>query len=117
MARCRLLRLGLVLGEGNVCHVCREDKEVIYYLFVQCSRIYRLWVKVAKLWGSNFVGACDVGISFDIWCYAILKDLRDLVWRMVFMALAWSIWRMRNRVIIRDETFDERYVLSYDNSM
>lgn len=49
----------------------------------------------------------DVGTSFDIWCYDIPKDLRDPVWKMAIMALAWSIWRIRNRVIFRMEAFSE----------
>lgn len=35
---------------------------------------------MAKLWDLNFVGAEDVGMSFDIWCQALPKGLRELIW-------------------------------------
>lgn len=85
--RGRLQRLGLVLEEGNTCHVCRVGKKKICHLFVHCGRTYKLWARVAKMWSLNFVRARDVGTNFDIWCHVIPKDLRAPFWRMTFVAL------------------------------
>lgn len=34
------------------------------HLFVNCSRVYRLWAKMAQLWDINFVGASDVASTY-----------------------------------------------------
>lgn len=47
--------------------------------------------KGVQMSGVNFVEACAVGICFEIWCYTFPNDLREPIWRMAFVALAWSI--------------------------
>lgn len=95
--------MSLVQEEESVCPVCGQAEEVNQYLFVHCARIYKLWAKVANLW--DLIG--DVVTCFNIWCHAIPKDPREPIWRMAFVALVWVIWKIRNRVIFRRETFDE----------
>lgn len=53
--------------------------EETHHLFVHCRRIYRMWLRVTKLWDINFVGACDVSTCFEIWTKVVLKGLRALI--------------------------------------
>lgn len=52
----RFYRLGLIQEKGKLCPICGEGREEGYHLFIHCSRIYRLWRKVARLWDLTFVG-------------------------------------------------------------
>lgn len=82
--RGRLHRLSLVQEEVNV---CGDDREESYYLFVHCSEVYRVWVRVTNMWEFNFMEAGNAGANFDVWCYAYSKGLREIIWKLAFVVL------------------------------
>lgn len=48
-----------------------------------------------------------MGTNLDIWFHALPRCQKMLIWQMAIIALVWSIWRMRIRVIFQRESFDE----------
>lgn len=56
----RLQCLGMVWEEGNVCPIFRFNIEESRHLFVQCARVYSVWVRVALLLNMNFVWVGDI---------------------------------------------------------
>lgn len=59
-----VFHFGLIQDEGSTCPICGEDREDIHHIFIQCSRIYRLWARVTNLWVLNFVGDRRCVIKF-----------------------------------------------------
>lgn len=59
-----------------------------------------------KLMGLKFCEAGDVTSCFHIWCHALPKGSRELIWKLEFVALTLVIWN-RNRIIFHQKVFDE----------
>lgn len=62
-----------------MCPMRGEDREERQHLFVHCGKVYRLWVRVAKMCELNFVGANNVGSNFDVWCHAHPKGPTEII--------------------------------------
>lgn len=106
----RLLQLGVIQEERNVCPICGDDKDESRRLFVQCVWVYRMWAKVVQLWGMNFVGARDIATTCDIWFHAISSGPKRLIWRVAFLAMLWAICKMRNRVVFWHRSHSRRHI-------
>lgn len=77
------------------------------HIFVHCGRVYMVWVRVAKLWHMNYVGAQDVVRNLEVWFNMFPKGQKSCIWQVACIALVWSIWRMRNHVVFQRDVFDE----------
>lgn len=76
VVRDRILKLGIVQTEGNVCPLCNEGVEDLKHIFVHCDRVYRVWARNLKLWNLNFVGVGDARTTFNFWFHTGLAKIK-----------------------------------------
>lgn len=79
---------GVIQKEGIGFPICGVDREESHHPFFHCSKMYRLWARVADLWDLAFFGVGDVPSKFDILCHGLPKENRDLMWKIPFVALS-----------------------------
>lgn len=87
VVRDRLQSLDIIHAEDNTCHLCEVGRENSRHLFIHCSCVYRLWSKVAGMWGLYYVGAEEVPTSFDVWCHMPVDGIKSTIWRITFLVL------------------------------
>ncbi|KAH1226713.1 putative ribonuclease H protein [Glycine max] len=88
------------------CPFCRSTDEIEGHLFFHCSKVIPVW------WASwswvNMVGVFPMNPKQHFLQHILGMNLgiRTNRWKWWWLALTWTIWRHRNRIIFANETFD-----------
>ena len=88
------------------CPFCRRVEEDASHLFIHCSKIQPLW------WDSmswiNLKGALPLSIKHLFMQYSFLQDAssRNRRWQYWWLAITWSTWQLRNKILFSGATFD-----------
>ena len=93
------------------CPFCRRVEEDAAHLFLHCDKILLLWWE-SMSW-VNILGAIPQHPRqhFSQHVEALGRGGRDNRWKCWWMALTWSVWQQRNKIIFSNETFDGNKLL------
>ena len=61
-----------------------------------------------SIWGVSWPIQADPVAFFKAWQDALPSSWCNKVWKMVFFAIIWSIWLMRNEMVFNNKDFDLR---------
>ncbi|KAL5170641.1 Lysine-specific demethylase JMJ25 [Glycine soja] len=88
------------------CPFCRRMEEDASHLFIHCSEIQPLWWE-SMSW-INFKGAMPLSTKHLFMQYSFLQDegRRNRRWQYWWLAITWSTWQLRNRILFSGVTFD-----------
>lgn len=62
-----------------MCAICAEEREDNRHSFLHCGRVYKMWARLAWIWGLNFVGLGDKGTNFDVWVHIMLWGTKMII--------------------------------------
>ncbi|KHN05438.1 Putative ribonuclease H protein, partial [Glycine soja] len=105
------LRRRQVMVNDMLCPFCRNKEEEAAHLFFSCSKILPLWweslswVNIATTMPQN---PRDHYMQHGIRAAEGKKYTR---WKCWWIALTWTIWQHRNKIIFQNATFDENKML------
>ncbi|RZB94304.1 Nucleolin 2 isoform G [Glycine soja] len=88
------------------CPFCGRMEEDASHLFIHCSKIQPLW------WDSmswiNLKGALPLSPKQLFMQYSFLQEdgRRNRRWQYWWLAITWTTWQLRNRILFSGATFD-----------
>lgn len=85
--------------------MCRIQAENVDHLFIHCDFSVNLWWRL--LGEFNIFSVIPRGVS-DIFLYHVGYEYegkkKKVLWNCSFLALLWTIWGLRNYIILQDKT-------------
>ncbi|KAG4919933.1 hypothetical protein JHK85_058214 [Glycine max] len=81
------------------------------HLFFHCSKVIPLWWELLS-W-VNYVDPFPQNPKqhFLQHIHGVTQGARGDRWRWWWLALTWSIWQQRNKIIFSDDTFDANKIM------
>ncbi|KAH1246079.1 ATPase family AAA domain-containing protein 1-A [Glycine max] len=86
-----------VMVNDNLCPFCSNNEEEAAHLFFNCSKILPLWWE--SLSWINLHGTGNVG------------GIKSTRWKCWWVALTWTIWQHRNKIVFQNEIFNGSKVM------
>ena len=95
----------------RTCLFCSSMEEDTGHLFFLCSKINPVWWKTLS-W-VNIVGPLPQNPKqhFLQHIFGVAQGVRGNRWRWWWLALTWSIWQQRNKILFSNDTFDANKIM------
>ncbi|XP_028113856.1 uncharacterized protein LOC114311884 [Camellia sinensis] len=97
LQRCRALSRDV----ENLCLFCKLEPESVDHLFLQCTEIWKVWSSLLQWWGVSWVIPATVDGVLLWWMGTKFKKSVERIWRLVPIAMLWSVWRLRNECVFK----------------
>ncbi|XVF77160.1 hypothetical protein PTKIN_Ptkin14bG0022800 [Pterospermum kingtungense] len=82
--------------------MCNSELESVPHLFFLCGYSRKIWEAWLCRWGIAWCFPAEP-VSFLLsWSYAIPNNGSNLIWRMGFFPIIWTIWLKRNELVFND---------------
>lgn len=93
----------------NLCPFCKLETESVDHILLHCSEIWKVWSSMLQWWGVSWVIPVIVDGVLLWWLGTKFKKLVMRIWRLVPIAMLWSVWRLRNDCVFKGSqpTMDE----------
>lgn len=104
LVRDKIFKLNLISTQLNICPFCSHFEEDI---FIHCQKTSLIWHKMVSFWDVSLVCPRSIFEFFEYWYYTNLLSRSILAWCVVFYAMAWSIWNVKNCIVFHQKIFDE----------
>ena len=85
------------------CVLCRGEEETVNHLLVHCVWVSSLWQLGLSLMGVCWVQPRKVHDVLVAWKRRMKKGLAFGVWKLIPLAIWWSVWKERNRRIFEGQ--------------
>lgn len=93
------------------CPLCRNEVEDAGHLFFHCRKVTPLWWE-SMSWVSQFhVFPKDPKMHFLQHALTTTSGSRARRWKWWWIAVTWTIWKQRNKIIFSNEDFDSNKVM------
>ena len=102
----QLARRGVMDWNLAVCTFCNAERESVSHLFFSCFISWKIWMYVCSLWELNWVMHKEPMVALLAWQHALPNKCCKVVWKMVFFAIIWSIWLLRNDLVFNGKAFN-----------
>lgn len=81
--------------------------ETVLHLFFECDFSYKVWMECLRWWGihSAFLNECRGHLFQFVGLIGTHKNNLQL-WKVVWFATIWEIWKMRNGRLFNDTEVD-----------
>ena len=86
------------------CVLCRKNGEDIDHILIYCQFAQELWIRLFTLFG--IVGALPrrwADVIAIKWSFKQSGNMSKCIWRLMVLAIAWTVWLERNRRIFDDK--------------
>lgn len=91
--------------------LCNIERETCGHLFTECSETWTVWTSWCKACGYMLSSSKDVRNFFESWMDCRLGGLNDRIWNMAYFAIAWMIWKCRNKVVFTGKEWNVGHCL------
>ncbi|XWS30084.1 hypothetical protein CRYUN_Cryun24cG0088000 [Craigia yunnanensis] len=95
----------------TVCAFCNIKTELEDHLFFSCHFSWKIWVHYCFIWGLDCVMHNQPTLVLLAWQSTLQDNQCKEVWKMVFFAIIWSIWLMRNDMIFNGKVSNVRQII------
>ncbi|KAH1234887.1 Leucine carboxyl methyltransferase 1 [Glycine max] len=93
------------------CPLCKNEVEDAGHLFFHCRKVTPLWWE-SMSWVSQFhVFPKDPKMHFLQHALTTTSGSRARRWKWWWIAVTWTIWKQRNKIIFSNEDFDSNKVM------
>ncbi|EOY15546.1 Uncharacterized protein TCM_034566 [Theobroma cacao] len=93
------------------CALCNVVRETCDHLFITCRKSWKVWMGWCRMWGMGWVLPGNVKDLFAVWNEWQLGGLDGRIWRMGFFAIAWSVWKSKNKTVFQGKEWSTDQVL------
>lgn len=102
-----LKRIGVSNSEANiVCLLCKTEEESMNHLLLSCPVVWKLWSDMVKWWDLVWVVPGSIEALLHWWAGFKLKKVIQPMWKVVLVAVMWSIWKVRNECLFHQKSVD-----------
>lgn len=103
---------GIINPSLTSCVYSREKEETYSHLLLKCYNSGLVWKDIAEWIGIGIYKADDIKESFLLWIYFCKKQkMRKGKEGVVWLAVVWSLWKIRNDIIFRGDTCNISYIV------
>ncbi|CAL5355404.1 unnamed protein product [Camellia sinensis] len=96
-----LHHIGILRGEDvNQCIFCKSDLETINHVLLLGPFSWKIWSAIIDWWGLFWVCPGSVVDLFDWWLGTKFKKKELQIWKVIPLAVVWSIWKLRNDCVV-----------------
>ena len=88
------------------CPFCGGMDEEVSHLFFHCTKIRPIWWETISWMNISSVFPSNPVQHFLQHSFVQVEGIRSSRWQSWWMAVVWSIWKMRNRIIFSNESFN-----------
>ncbi|XP_058741970.1 uncharacterized protein LOC131614399 [Vicia villosa] len=100
-----LVRKGIIPNSNSFCAFCRGTMEDPVHLLVSRYCVDLIWREMAEWFGFDNYKAVDIKESFMRWFnYGRRVGLRKGKEGVVWLAVVWHIWLVRNGIVFKGDT-------------
>ena len=85
----------------NRCFLCKCDKESCDHILLHCSKASLLWQLVFSLFGVVWLVHSSVKEMLLGWHGRFVGKKRNKAWNVAPLCLLWTVWKERNRRVIK----------------
>jgi len=103
--RDKLLRVGIPI-RSILCVLCNLGEENSGNLFFTCEVPRSLWNRCGGWLGVQFVHHYSVKEHFLRFCAFGMGKSGTGVWRVLWLTIVWSIWKLRNNIAFKNMVCD-----------
>ena len=89
------------MDEAMFCF-CGEELESTDHLFLHCRRVWKIWSACLKWWGVCWVAPKSIYEVLMWWRDVRSSKLAGIVWKLIPLAVLWTVWRWRNGLIFNN---------------
>ena len=109
--RSNLHRRQVVINDRR-CLLCGNMEEDTGHLFFHCSKVIPLWWESLS-WVTS-VGPLPQNPKqhFLQHIHGVTQGAKGNRWRWWWLALTWSIWQQRNKILFSNDTFDANKIMN-----
>ena len=93
------------------CLFCNSMEEDTRHLFFHCSKISPLWLESLSWVNSISPIPINPKQHFLQHISGMAQGVRGTRWRWWWLALTWSIWQHRNKILFSNDTFDANKIM------
>lgn len=94
----------VVLPESSLdCVLCAREVESVILLFLHCDFAMKVWARVMRWLGLNFLTPPNLFILWENWDGASVNKKVRNGFRMIWHSVVRSIWRARNNRIFNNK--------------
>ncbi|XP_028090503.1 uncharacterized protein LOC114290742 [Camellia sinensis] len=95
-----LQRIGILEVNADVgCAFCQDEVETVNHILLFCPSVWLLWSHIMKRWGVQWVIPNSVQGLLQWWSFYKMKKIQKPLWKVVLLAIFWSIWKHRNECV------------------
>jgi len=88
------------------CPFCGREEEEASHLFIHCMKILPIWWETMSWMNIKSSLPLKPKCHFLQHSYVQVDGIRVKRWQCWWLAVVWSIWQMRNRIIFSNATFN-----------
>jgi len=92
-----LVRRGILGINDAMCPLCMSTfVELVDHLTIHCHYRWSIWLKLIEWWGLSWCCPGNLSDLFKQWEFLVHGEFQRKVWSMLFFAIPWSTWILRN---------------------
>ncbi|XP_028085475.1 uncharacterized protein LOC114286504 [Camellia sinensis] len=102
-----LQRIGAINADSDVsCKFCRNELETATHVLLCCPFSWRVWSNIIGWWGVSWVQPGSLTGLFQWWSGFRCKNRLKVLWKILPLAVFWSLWKQRNEITFGDSHVD-----------
>ncbi|CAL5331040.1 unnamed protein product [Camellia sinensis] len=78
----------------------RTEVEYDDHVLLHCLFVWLVWSHVIRWWGLVWELPGSVNDLLQWWAGVNLSKLERKIWNSILFAVLWSVWKLRNEVVI-----------------
>jgi hypothetical protein len=101
-SRNNLLRRHILLPANDRCVWCGSESETVMHIFIYCDTVRNIWTEVFSWLRLDFSLPHNLFFILNFMMGLTGKKYKKLGLIMIWMAVVWAMWKMRNSVIFNN---------------
>lgn len=87
---------------NTLCVFCKSEVDSMNHVLLHCHMIWRVWSVIVKWWNLNWVIPSSMEAILHWWSGTKCKFQVKEIWKVVPLALMWSVWKLRNECLFKE---------------
>ncbi|XP_028122484.1 uncharacterized protein LOC114319652 [Camellia sinensis] len=95
-----------IQSEGREAYMAQNGVETVTHVLLCCPFSWRVWSNIIGWWGVSGVQPGSVSGIFQWWTGYRCNNKLKVLWKIIPVAVLWSIWKQGNENLLNDTQVD-----------